>query len=120
MARPAAGVLPDLHRLTVCRRVLELLLVFTLAAQLCPGPAAGHVTKPLDAVIATLEKALKKDRNNPDLWTTLGVAYVSKGRKEQGERAFLMAVGIKPDHFGARYNLGVFYADQGRTEEAIE
>jgi Tfp pilus assembly protein PilF len=62
-------------------------------------------------------------RKSPSLvypHNNLGVAYMAKGRLDDGIRQFRSALTLKPDHAPAYNNLGVAYARGGRYNEAME
>ncbi|MBI2459964.1 MAG: hypothetical protein HYV61_00255, partial [Candidatus Rokubacteria bacterium] len=101
MGRPTHGVSSAPTARPAFGRVVLLLSVLLLTAGFHSGPQLDPGAHPLDAVIATLETALQRDGKDPDLWTTLGVAFVARGLPEAAEKALLTALGIKPDHFGA-------------------
>lgn len=72
------------------------------------------------AAIRDLEEARKWDRDSPLLLSNLAIAYLRAAQLDQAERAALQARELDPEHWFARYSLGVVFALGGRHSESIE
>ncbi len=73
----------------------------------------------LDEAVRLFEEALAIDDALPFLPMGYGDVLQRAGRFQEAERAFLSVLELEPDSFKARYNLGVTYGRQGRTDDAV-
>jgi len=69
--------------------------------------------------IRLYREALALHDSNPALYLGLGDSLQRAGRYPEAEAAFVRVLELDPDSFEARYNLGVTYGQQQRTEEAM-
>jgi protein O-mannosyl-transferase len=69
--------------------------------------------------IASFETATRLDPANMRAWNNLSVAYETRGRLDDGERAVRRAIALSDGtHFRAWYNLATIQQKQGRPREA--
>jgi tetratricopeptide (TPR) repeat protein len=73
----------------------------------------------LSESIRLYREALALHDSNPALYLGLGDSLQRAGRYPEAEAAFVRVLELDPDSFEARYNLGVTYGQQQRTEEAL-
>ena len=67
-----------------------------------------------------LEKANKKDKNNPDILNYLGFTSRKNGNFEIAEKFYLQGLQIKPDHNGINEYLGELYVQTNQIDKANE
>ena len=60
-------------------------------------------------ILSTVENALKQDPNNADMWSALGVLYVSQENYDKAIGAFTHMAQLLPDSYIANNNLGIVY-----------
>lgn len=70
--------------------------------------------------LAMLQDALKKNSNDPVLFSHLGILYGKMGRFAEAKAAFLKAMELKPDNALTHANLGSLYLSQNRPVEALK
>jgi predicted O-linked N-acetylglucosamine transferase (SPINDLY family) len=75
--------------------------------------------RPLEA-IAVLRGKLALNKNDPNLYTNLAIAFGDAGEPERAERGYRMVLSRWPGHPEATTNLGDFLARAGRFEEAVD
>jgi tetratricopeptide (TPR) repeat protein len=69
--------------------------------------------------IASFETATRLDPANMRAWNNLSVAYETKGRLDDGERAVRRAIHLSDGtHFRAWYNLATIQQRQGKEQES--
>jgi len=73
-----------------------------------------------DLAARELEISLKNNREDPQLYSDLGIVYANMGKKDMAERIFKQAVRMDPTDYLPFFNLGVFYMNEGRKEEALQ
>ena len=76
----------------------------------------------LDAAIASYQKSLAQDPNQPGVWSRLGIAYKDRGCtgcKSRAIEALKRAEIVDPKDWVAHHELGYLYKDDGRRAEAI-
>jgi len=73
----------------------------------------------LTEAVRLFEEALAIDDSLPFLFQGYGDVLQRAGRYADAEEAFKMVLQLEPDSFKARYNLGVTYSNQHRTDDAI-
>lgn len=61
----------------------------------------------LDKAIKAYQQVLELDKDNPDIWTDLGIMYRRSQRPEDAIAAFKQAASLDPRHVNSRYNTGV-------------
>jgi Tfp pilus assembly protein PilF len=66
------------------------------------------------------EAALEQQPDNPQLHCDLGYSYYLQRRWQDAERAFRVAILLKPEHARTHNNLGLLLAHTGRNTEALE
>jgi hypothetical protein len=69
--------------------------------------------------IAAYRQAIALDPNDGDSYNQLGVLYEMAGDAAETEQAFLKALELSPDATDALINIGCFYMDQERWDEAL-
>ena len=67
-----------------------------------------------------LEKALKTDKKNPDVFNYMGFTSRKIGNFEKAEEYYLKGLNIKPDHNGINEYLGELYVQTNRIDKANE
>ena len=67
-----------------------------------------------------LEKANKKDKDNPDILNYLGLCSAKLGFDENSEIYYLLGLELNDQHNSIKYNLGVFYKNQNRISDTRE
>ena len=67
-----------------------------------------------------LEKANKKDKDNPDILNYLGFTSRKSGNFELAEKFYLQGLKIKPDHYGINEYLGELYVQTNQIDKANE
>ena len=67
-----------------------------------------------------LEKANKKDKNNPDILNYMGYTSRKSGNFDEAEKFYLKGLSIKPDHNGINEYLGELYVQTNRIDKAKE
>ena len=67
-----------------------------------------------------LEKAFKKDKNNPDILNYMGFTSRKIGNFEVAEKFYLQGLNIKPNHNGINEYLGELYVQTNRIDKANE
>ena len=67
-----------------------------------------------------LEKALKKDKKNPDILNYMGFTSRKTGNFEIAEKFYLQGLDINPNHNGINEYLGELYVQTNRMEKAKE
>ena len=67
-----------------------------------------------------LEKANKKDKDNPDILNYLGFTSRKTGDFELAEKFYLQGLKIKPDHYGINEYLGELYVQTNQIDKANE
>ena len=67
-----------------------------------------------------LEKALKKDKKNPDILNYMGFTSRKVGNFEIAEKFYLQGLNINPNHNGINEYLGELYVKTGRMNLAKE
>ena len=67
-----------------------------------------------------LEKALKKDRKNPDILNYMGFTSRKTGNFEIAEKFYLQGLSINPNHNGINEYLGELYVQTNRMDKANE
>ena len=67
-----------------------------------------------------LEKALKKDKKNPDIYNYMGYTTRKVGNFELAEQFYLKGLKIKPNHNGINEYLGELYVQTNQLDKANE
>ena len=67
-----------------------------------------------------LEKALKKDKKNPDILNYMGFTSRKTGNFEIAEKFYLQGLSINPNHNGINEYLGELYVQTNRMDKANE
>ena len=67
-----------------------------------------------------LEKALKKDKKNPDILNYMGFTSRKVGNFEIAEKFYLQGLNINPTHNGINEYLGELYVQTNRIDKANE
>ncbi len=67
-----------------------------------------------------LEKALKKDKKNPDILNYMGFTSRKTGNFETAEKFYLQGLSINPNHNGINEYLGELYVQTNRIDKANE
>ena len=67
-----------------------------------------------------LEKALKKDKKNPDILNYMGFTSRKTGNFEIAEKFYLQGLNLNPKHNGINEYLGELYVQTGRIDKAKE
>ena len=67
-----------------------------------------------------LEKANKKDKDNPDILNYMGYTSRKSGNFEEAEKFYLKGLSLDPKHNGINEYLGELYVQTDRIEKAKE
>ncbi len=67
-----------------------------------------------------LEKANKKDKNNPDILNYMGYTSRKSGNFKEAEKFYLKGLSLDPKHNGINEYLGELYVQTDRIEKAKE
>ena len=67
-----------------------------------------------------LEKALKKDKNNPDILNYMGFTSRKIGNFDVAEKFYLKGLSLNPNHNGINEYLGELYVQTNRIDKAKE
>ena len=67
-----------------------------------------------------LEKANKKDKNNPDILNYMGFTSRKSGNLDEAEKFYLKGLSLDPKHNGINEYLGELYVQTDRIEKANE
>ena len=67
-----------------------------------------------------LEKADKKDKNNPDILNYMGFTSRKSGNFDEAEKFYLKGLSLNPNHNGINEYLGELYVTTNRHNLAIE
>ena len=70
--------------------------------------------------LTKLEKALKKDKNNPDIFNYMGFTSRKIGNFEIAEKFYLQGLSLNPNHNGINEYLGELYVQTNRIDKANE
>jgi len=76
--------------------------------------------KDVDGAVAQAEDAIRVDPGRSETYSSLGALELSRGKREEAERAFTKAVALKPGSASAHLALGIFYWLTGRLPAAEE
>lgn len=69
--------------------------------------------------IASAQRAVQLDPNNPQSYISLGGTYYQLGKWTESQQQFQIAVSLKPDFANAHYNLGHALEQQEKLDEAL-
>ncbi len=67
-----------------------------------------------------LDKALKKDKKNPDILNYMGYTSRKTGNFEDAEKFYLKGLSLNPKHNGINEYLGELYVQTNRMDKAKE
>ena len=67
-----------------------------------------------------LEKANKKDKNNPDILNYMGFTSRKSGNFDEAEKFYLKGLSLNPNHNGINEYLGELYVQTNRIDTAKE
>ncbi len=67
-----------------------------------------------------LERAIELDPNDPLALNNLATIYCSIGRRRECGALLQKATSIMPDYLDARYNLAIYYYDEGLLDESLK
>ena len=118
------------HNLTIENRFIEAVNAFKKAAELDSTRArlwaeiadAQQQAGDLDGAIASYQKSLAQEPNQPGVWSRLGIAYKDRGCqgcKSRAIEALRRAEVVDPKDWVAHHELGYLYKDDGKRAEAI-
>ena len=77
-------------------------------------------TKLYKEAFSKLEKANKKDKDNPDILNYMGYTSRKSGNFEEAEKFYLKGLSLNPKHNGINEYLGELYVQTDRIEKAKE
>jgi tetratricopeptide (TPR) repeat protein len=69
--------------------------------------------------IENLRRAVARDPNNPQVWITLGQAFLNAGRYEDGRSSFLEAIALEYRNADAHFGLGLSEYARGDFQAAL-
>jgi tetratricopeptide (TPR) repeat protein len=106
-------------------RANEALAAFDRAIALKPSPGARHNRAQALFALGRISEARTELEavvaSQPDLhpaWHLLGSVLAAQG-DARAEQAYRRALALRPDHAETHYNLGVFFLERSRLDEAI-
>ena len=77
-------------------------------------------TKLYKQAFSKLEKANKKDKDNPDILNYMGFTSRKAGNFEDAEKFYLKGLSLNPKHNGINEYLGELYVQTNRIDKAKE
>ena len=77
-------------------------------------------TKLYKQAFSKLEKAYKKDKDNPDILNYMGYTSRKSGNFDEAEKFYLKGLSLDPKHNGINEYLGELYVQTDRIEKAKE
>ena len=77
-------------------------------------------TKLYKEAFSKLEKANKKDKDNPDILNYMGFTSRKAGNFEDAEKFYLKGLSLNPKHNGINEYLGELYVQTNRIDKAKE
>ena len=77
-------------------------------------------TKLYKQAFSKLEKANKKDKDNPDILNYMGFTSRKSGNFEDAEKFYLKGLSLNPKHNGINEYLGELYVQTNRIDKAKE
>ena len=77
-------------------------------------------TKLYKQAFSKLEKAYKKDKNNPDILNYMGFTSRKSGNFVEAEKFYLKGLSLSPKHNGINEYLGELYVQTNRIDKANE
>jgi len=77
-------------------------------------------TKLYKEAFSKLEKANKKDKDNPDILNYMGFTSRKSGNFEDAEKFYLKGLSLNPKHNGINEYLGELYVQTNRIDKAKE
>ena len=77
-------------------------------------------TKLYKQAFSKLEKAYKKDKNNPDILNYMGFTSRKSGNFVEAEKFYLKGLSLSPKHNGINEYLGELYVQTNRLDKANE
>ena len=77
-------------------------------------------TKLYKQAFSKLEKANKKDKDNPDILNYMGFTSRKAGNFEDAEKFYLKGLSLNPKHNGINEYLGELYVQTNRIDKANE
>ena len=80
----------------------------------------AKATKLYKDAFSKLEKANKKDKNNPDILNYMGFTSRKSGNFEDAEKFYLKGLSLNPKHNGINEYLGELYVQTNRIDKAKE
>jgi serine/threonine protein kinase/Flp pilus assembly protein TadD len=99
-----------------CRRAAtlnnQLPAVYVILARVHNGQGEYNLA------LQEIQQALKLEPRDPDALLGEASVYASLGRVQEAESLFKKATALRPQHWGGRYELGVFYYRQKRYADA--
>lgn len=137
MKAPSLRESPPLRKWTIYRAAAACqILLFTIAVVVAGCSSDGEAKKKQASAahqmglanlrqgsatkaIQELAKAEGYDPENPEIQNSLGMAYWARREPALAEQKFLRAVALKPEYSEGWNNLGAFYIDMERYEEAV-
>ena len=66
------------------------------------------------------QKAVRNNRNSPDLYNKLGVVQLKNGNQRGAHASFSRAVKLDPQNVRALNNMGAFYCVEKKYKQAID
>lgn len=73
-----------------------------------------------DYAIAMLQKAIKRDKNNPALYTSLGDVYLKIHNGGEAYKAYMSALDKDKNYAAANYRLGTIFQSQHNADMYLE
>ncbi len=87
------------------------MILFAAAEAQLEGPAGDY-----KSAIGLLERAIKRDKDNPDLYIAMGDAYRKLNDGSEAYKAYKNALSVKADYVPALYKIGKIFEAQNNDE----
>tara|TARA_Y100000768_G_scaffold318501_1_gene253939 strand:- start:7 stop:495 length:489 start_codon:yes stop_codon:yes gene_type:complete len=98
----------------------EAIKLIKRAGKLEKKENSNKATKLYKEAFSKLEKAYKKDKDNPDILNYMGFTSRKSGNFVEAEKFYLKGLSLSPKHNGINEYLGELYVQTNRIDKANE
>ena len=98
----------------------EAIKLIKRAGKLEKKENTNKATKLYKEAFSKLEKAYKKDKDNPDILNYMGFTSRKSGNFVEAEKFYLKGLSLSPKHNGINEYLGELYVQTNRIDKAKE
>tara|TARA_B100001559_G_scaffold214499_1_gene179794 strand:- start:534 stop:1022 length:489 start_codon:yes stop_codon:yes gene_type:complete len=98
----------------------EAIKLIKRAGKLEKKENTNKATKLYKEAFSKLEKAYKKDKDNPDILNYMGFTSRKSGNFVEAEKFYLKGLSLSPKHNGINEYLGELYVQTNRIDKANE